>query len=185
MSYYVYAIENKVNGKLYIGVSNNPNRRYKEHLRRINGVYGCPKLGNAIAHHGADNFYIQTVYQGSKGQCIDMEIYLISTLNTLLKGYNSSQGGEGSDRLTPWNKDTKGVCRPNVTSFKKGAHVGEKHPRSKLTDRDRINIHLRYLQNEKAAKLAIEFGVNESTIHRAINFINRRKNDENKVYKKV
>lgn len=175
MKYSVYAIENKVNGKLYIGVSNNPSRRYKEHLRRLNNAYGCPKLGNALAHHGESNFYLQEVYSGGKDDCLSMEMYLIKELNTLIEGYNSSSGGEGSDRVTPWNKGTIGVCKPNATSFKRGENIGEKHPRSKITDADRLDIYERHLRKEKATALALKFGVSESTIHRAINFIRRRK----------
>lgn len=173
MKYFVYAIENIVNGKLYIGVSNNPDRRYKEHLHRLNRAYGCPKLGNALIHYGTNNFCLRTVYCGNKDNCLAMEVYLIKELNTLTEGYNASEGGEGSDRLTPWNKGTVGICKPNTTSFKCGGNIGEKHPRSKLTDADRLSIYERHIQKEKATALALEFGVAESTIHRAVNFIRR------------
>lgn len=29
---------------------------------------------------------------------------------------------------TSWLKGTKGIAKPNITSFKKGDHVGDKHP---------------------------------------------------------
>lgn len=42
---YIYKITNLINNKIYIGQTNNPNRRWKEHC---NSNSGCIKLRNAI-----------------------------------------------------------------------------------------------------------------------------------------
>lgn len=138
MKYFVYEIICSANSKVYVGVSNNPERRFKEHKYRSFNIkdrsYNLLKE-RTIRKYGKESLTMVVIYQGCKESCIDLEIERISYYRDLGLSLNSSFGGEGSDRSTPWNKETKGLCKPNKTSFKKGS-TGNK----KLTEEQELEI---------------------------------------------
>lgn len=175
--YYVYLITNALNNRKYIGVSNNPDRRFKEHLKRATNVSedGCKRLSRAIRKYGADSFKIEILYETDERlSAFDAEVFYISLFGSYEFGYNASKGGEGSDRIQPWKKGTKGAVIPNSGSFIGGQFSGEKHVKSKLSDKDRFDIWNRKLLGESANDLAKEYGVYPSTIHRIKRFIKRQ-----------
>jgi len=49
--------------------------------------------------------------------------------------------------------------------------MGEKHPQSKITDKERISIRERYNNGEKQSDLAFEFNLTQPTISYIVNFI--------------
>lgn len=54
----VYMIVNAINGKRYIGSSNNIKRRLKEHRQHLkSGTHDNQHLQSSYNQHGADNFY--------------------------------------------------------------------------------------------------------------------------------
>ena len=120
---YVYKITCKSNKKVYIGISNNPERRFKEHLGRsydkANIGYSS-HLSRSIRKYKEENFFMDVLLEGTRFYCAFMEVRLIESYNSFGDGFNGSQGGEGTSYLNPWNKDSKGVCKSNKTSFKKG-----------------------------------------------------------------
>ncbi len=55
---YCYCVRNKVNNKLYIGITNRkPSLRWKQHLQRVGGLDNN-KFYNAVRKYGSDNFEI-------------------------------------------------------------------------------------------------------------------------------
>ena len=53
----IYIIRNTINGKSYIGQTNNLERREMEHFSKLkNGSHKNPHLQNAVAKDGIDNF---------------------------------------------------------------------------------------------------------------------------------
>ena len=140
--YFVYELYCKGNNKIYVGVSNNPERRFKEHIYRSynkeNKQYNNYKE-RCIRKYGKDSFICTTVLCGYKSFCLEYEIYLINKYSKESICMNSSKGGEGTSLLIPWNKNTKGVCKPNKTSFKKGS-CGNK----KLTKKQELDIIEKY-----------------------------------------
>lgn len=56
----IYKITNKVNGKIYIGQTNNPERRFSEH---IHGYSSCKNslIHRAINKYGVNNFIFETI----------------------------------------------------------------------------------------------------------------------------
>jgi group I intron endonuclease len=119
----VYVVTCNINNKRYVGISNDPERRWKEHTRRANNPsdpsYNL-KLYRAIRKYGWEAFSVEEVLRGSREFCGLLEVSFISIYDSFENGYNSSQGGEGTSYVEPWNKSTKGVCKPNKTSFVKG-----------------------------------------------------------------
>lgn len=90
---YVYKITNQVNGKIYIGQTNNIKRRLQEHKhdKRKN-----KPIHSAIRKYGWENFKVDTLYFGANYN--EMEKYYISLYETQnkTKGYNIVAGGQDS-----------------------------------------------------------------------------------------
>lgn len=91
---YLYLITNTVNDKKYIGITNNPKKRWSAHKNNQNPNMAIAK---AIQKYGADNFNFQILLSGiSIEQIDDLEIKYIKEYHTHIsegKGYNISKGG--------------------------------------------------------------------------------------------
>lgn len=91
----IYKIENKINGKIYVGQSVNIKRRWKEHRVRAfskavsNHQYECP-LYRAIRKYGLDNFCFSVLEECNQEELNKKEKYYIKLYNTLDEnfGYN-------------------------------------------------------------------------------------------------
>lgn len=98
-SYDVYKITNKINNKVYIGItSKGLSARWKEHL--YNAEHGCPfKLHNALRKYGKENFSIELIdFCNSWEELEEKEKYYISEYKSLQDefGYNMTEGGDGT-----------------------------------------------------------------------------------------
>lgn len=98
-SYDVYKITNKVNNKVYIGItSKGISARWKEHI--YSAEHGCPfKLHNAIRKYGKENFSIELIdFCNSWEELTEKEQYYISEYKSLQDkfGYNMTEGGDGT-----------------------------------------------------------------------------------------
>lgn len=87
----IYKIENKINHKIYIGQSNDPNRRFNEHCEK------SPKyrslIHEAIIKYGKENFSFEILgwYEGYN----EKEIEFIQQYRSLVpNGYNICEGGQ-------------------------------------------------------------------------------------------
>lgn len=88
----IYKIENLINHKIYIGQSNNIERRFKEH---------CTKWKNsripvdyAIYKYGKENFSFKVIEECSIDDLNEKEQYWIEYYKSYLNGYNCNLGGE-------------------------------------------------------------------------------------------
>ncbi|MEB5649006.1 GIY-YIG nuclease family protein [Mammaliicoccus sciuri] len=99
--YVVYKITNKINGKIYIGMTNDVKRRW-----RYGGIEYRPPLKsdrhrpfwNAIQKYGWDNFTKEIMISGlTKEDAFEKEIQMIKEFDSTNKkiGYNLSPGGNG------------------------------------------------------------------------------------------
>lgn len=97
MKKYIYKITNLINGKMYVGQTNNPKKRERQHfslspsiLEENNGKI----LYNAMLKYGIQNFSFEII----ENECEDYnerEKYWIKKLNTLIpNGYNMTEGGD-------------------------------------------------------------------------------------------
>lgn len=87
----IYAIKNKVNGKMYIGSSNNIERRFKRHKTELNtGKHSNSHLSLAFKKFGRDSFDFLILEICTQDELINKEIEYISKYNTLDSnlGYN-------------------------------------------------------------------------------------------------
>lgn len=98
-SYDVYKITNKINNKVYIGItSKGISARWKEHL--WNAEHGCPfKLHNALRKYGKENFTIELIdFCNSWEELTEKEKYYIAQYKSTEDefGYNLTEGGDGT-----------------------------------------------------------------------------------------
>jgi group I intron endonuclease len=93
----IYCIENRLNGKMYIGQAYNIERRLYEHEYHLKrGTDKSTALQNAINKYGFDSFDFYILEACEPEQMNDREVYYISRYNTNNRchGYNISAGGK-------------------------------------------------------------------------------------------
>ena len=91
MKKYIYKITNKINGKSYIGQTNNYNRRFMEH-RGMYDTTGSKVLYQAFKKYGINNFDFEIL--GEYENYNEMEVKFTEEFDTINNGYNVANGGE-------------------------------------------------------------------------------------------
>ena len=88
----IYKIENKLNGKIYIGQSNNIERRFAEHRQK--GASSDIPVDAAIYKYGKENFTYEVVEETTLEKLNERETFWILKFNSVENGYNCSIGGD-------------------------------------------------------------------------------------------
>ena len=117
---FCYCVRNKINSKLYIGITNRSiNIRWKQHIQRMSDNVNN-RFHNAINKYGLENFEIN--YIDYTGQCDyeelkEIEAHFIKKYDTYNNGYNSTKGGDGTigngKRVCQYLKNGKFVFKYN------------------------------------------------------------------------
>lgn len=133
----IYKITNKINGKLYIGFSNNIERRFREHKYRGTQYEKNPEwdkpLYRAMRKYGIENFSFEIIEECTIETADEREIYWINYYDSYNRGYNATTGGS------------------NPTKYK--ALVGEDSPRAKLTQQEVVFCRLEYQKGSRAKEI--------------------------------
>ena len=112
----VYSITNKLNGKRYIGVSQDVKTRKRAHLWRLrNERHTNTKLTNAYKKYGESAFVFEILEElssATRDELLEREIHYIEKFNTYRNGYNMSLGADGS-ALAPVSEETREKHRQN------------------------------------------------------------------------
>lgn len=120
--YYVYMHKNKINGKVYIGITGQtPKERWG---KNGNGYKGSTHFYNAIQKYGWDNFEHIILKSGiTKEDAEKIEVELIKKYNSADRdyGYNMQLGGNSFGKMSDEIKD-------KISKANKGKYVGEKGP---------------------------------------------------------
>lgn len=98
MNGYIYLIENKINGKKYVGqTSRSLEERWKEHCTEyLKREFEKRPLYDAIKKYGLENFSISLLEEVELPNLCEREIYWINFYNTYYgEGYNATLGGDG------------------------------------------------------------------------------------------
>ena len=91
--YVVYVHQNKINGKRYVGITNNTSKRWYGKGKKYKN---CPKFWAAIQKYGWDNFKHELIATGlTLDEANDLEQHYIEQFNTCDGdyGYNIQPGG--------------------------------------------------------------------------------------------
>lgn len=91
----IYIITNKLNNKKYVGQSNDPTYRWKQHQYRANNKSdkGKSAIHDALREVGVENFEFTII--GWFEDYNEKEKYFIKKYNTMVPfGYNLTEGGE-------------------------------------------------------------------------------------------
>lgn len=92
---YLYKIINSVNNKIYIGITNNLDSRWRSH--KFTSLSNSRPLYCAIRKYGIENFTMVPLVVGTREYILELEIRMIASLNNL---YNVTAGGEGGYAVT-------------------------------------------------------------------------------------
>lgn len=147
----IYKIKNLINNKFYIGSTNNPERRKKEHFLRLKqNSHDNTYLQNAYNKYGKKNLKFEIIeycdpqeqyileqkwIDKYKNKNILYNISLIAnepphTLESIKKMKNKIKGRK------PWNKGKKNVytqeTKNKISNTLKGRYIGGKNPYSKM-----------------------------------------------------
>ena len=117
----IYQIRNLVNGKLYIGSTENLFLRKSRHFYTLKkSIHRNNKLQNSYNKYGEQNFIFEVIeFTENKNKLLEIEQYWINILNVIEKGYNI-QPKAGKVCITdeirkkmsgkiPWNKGKTGI----------------------------------------------------------------------------
>lgn len=101
---YLYQITNLINGKIYIGQTNNIQKRWSNHKC---GNAPHQVIARAIKKYGVENFKFEILYRNISIEEIDnLEINTIKEKNSLVpNGYNVSKGGGGMQGIQKFGAD--------------------------------------------------------------------------------
>lgn len=166
--YYIYKIENIINHKVYIGLTNNIVRRRSRHFTDLK----CNRHDNSFLQkeyniYGKDNFTFNIEYQGeiTSDEISKKEQEYIKLYNSYRNGYNQNEGGNfgpsnGSSHLTQSDvfnilavlnfmsrpgqilSDIFGVSRTTISRIKKGEnHCEFKEEYDNLSMADKQEIY--------------------------------------------
>jgi len=106
MKYYVYKIINKVNRKIYIGLSKDPDARFSSHC--LSSLSPKTRLGQSMKKYGIENFEMSVLEVHDTKEAVKAaEIRLIAEHDSQNpdKGYNMTSGGDGCPNLSEESKE--------------------------------------------------------------------------------
>lgn len=116
---YVYVLKNNVNGKQYVGLTNDVDQRFLDHCKSNNES----KIACAIHKYGRENFSMSIVGEFKTYELAEeREIELIAELKTFGSGswgYNMTRGGDGCrghKHTDDWKQNKSDECKRRVAN---------------------------------------------------------------------
>jgi dihydrofolate reductase len=159
--YYVYAVVNNINNKIYIGKATNPQKRWKKHIwisqQNSNEEPQFSLIHSAIKKYGEKNFTFKIVCDcQSEAHALEMEKYFILELKMTHQLYNLTDGGQGSSGFKHSSETIQ-----KMSSMRQGELSG----RAKLSLDDVNNIRTLLQENNLSHKeIANKFNISVTTI---------------------
>jgi hypothetical protein len=131
-TFYLYCLEFP-NGKKYIGLSDNPDRRFREHCRHAAANTGRNPVHAAIRKHGLPKLHKLCI--GGQAYIAELEINAIGAFRTRNDefGYNVSLGGNLSPSVAPEVAAKISAAQKSARNLAhlaklSAANKGRKHP---------------------------------------------------------
>ena len=164
---FLYVITNLVNGKRYVGITIDFERRWREHC----AGKGSLLVHRAIKKYGIDNIKFEVVCKATEEYVKEMEVKFIRDLNTMQpNGYNFTRGGEGTVGRE-YSDETRKRMRDNHRGF-----TGQQHSdvtKKKMSDAQSGTSKPHYLggKNPKAQPVSVD-GVKYECLKEAAEALN-------------
>ena len=143
MEYVVYKAVNKINGYIYIGITNNFKQRIREHKSCANSdnYRYKSRFYNAIRKYGFENFKFEIIETVEDRKILEeREIYWIAYYNSTDKniGYNITTGGTGGKTHDVFGENNPMYGKRYTEEEKR--RIGEYSKGKKRSDETRANI---------------------------------------------
>lgn len=153
-TYCVYSHTNKINGKIYIGLTSmKPEERWKNGI----GYHSGTHFRNAIDKYGWDNFEHKIIKDNlTKDEASYWEKYYISLYNSMDRhcGYNMSSGGENGGGH-PQTKETRKKISEHHGGFDGRRHTEESKKKMSESTKGKNNPNYgKHLSEETKAKIS-------------------------------
>lgn len=162
---FIYAYENMINGKMYVGQTVNIIARDNQHSN-----YGdnTMPIDLAIKKYGRNNFSLFIIkIVDTYIEANQEEIYWINILRESIgkiNVYNISNGGDGAMIGRKHSQKSK-----NKMSIKKiGTNIGTNNPNSKFSELDQFNICNDYYNNIKLNIILSKYLVSNTSLYRIL-----------------
>ena len=140
----IYKITNKINGKVYIGQSQDICKRWHEHKNNIKRErYSHVLLYKAFIKYGIDNFIFEIVEKCEENSLSEREIYYIDKFRSYVgfddsNGYNMTLGGEGirgAERTIEWRLHLS-EGHKGISTWNKGKKYSLPHMKGKFAGKN-------------------------------------------------
>ncbi len=153
--FYLYMITNSVNNNIYIGITKNIKKRWKQHCYKLNSKKHLNyKLYNSMKKYGKENFYISELEQHETIESVlKSEVEVIAMFRKFSPDIvmNLTDGGEGTGGYNMSNEQKK-----QVSEVHKGKIISKSHRLAIKNSHNLRKDSLEYkLQLEKTAKRMI------------------------------
>lgn len=118
----IYKITNAVNGKVYIGLTQNPvQERFRRHVNDAKNHVIDTHLTRAINKYGEENFSWEIIDSAAtREELVEKEEYWIRYYDSCHKGYNTSPGGHACGGNTYYAIENLNEIKQKLSDSKKG-----------------------------------------------------------------
>jgi len=159
----VYEIRNGLNGKIYIGASNNIHPRWSKHRKLLRrGKHNSVLLQSDWDEHGQEAFtfsVLETVAPTDNLTTREQAWYDKTQCTDKQFGYNTDP--YAGTRL---GATATAETRRRISAVTKGRNLGSKHHNARLTEADVLEIKHRLQDGETCATLGSAYNVSDGTI---------------------
>ena len=141
-NYLIYALQSpKKRHNLYVGQTNDYDRRMKEHQKEDSG---CTAIARAIQKYGWENIEEFVLIEGlTKEQANYWEKHYISIFDCFVNGYNLTSGGD--------NYEFSQITKDKMSASQKA--LGDNHPMKTPEARERVSVQMKGNTYGKGVKM--------------------------------
>ena len=171
----VYKITNEVDGKFYIGSTNNLIKRYYTHIHDIrSGKNTCVKLIRAVNKHGEENFKFEIVCECPTDDILKTEQEYIDSLkphynvakiagsNLGIKRTEEVKLKKSASQKENWKDEA--YRTKHLENLSKNWKTGSSHSMAKLTDEQVIEIKKQLASGLLPKQVADKLGLSYHSI---------------------
>lgn len=167
MSCGIYCIENKANGKKYVGKSIDIKKRWNNHIAQLrNNSHPNEYLQRSWNKYGEEMFDFCVLEVCESEILNDREKYWIDYYDSFLNGYNLTLGGDGGNTISKYTEAQLEAYKAKKKSIhSKTALKGEETSASKLNNSQVVEIIDMLLSGGYIVDIAKKYNVSCSTIY--------------------